>query len=852
MSRTPAPSLKSTPLFRYLLILLAIVVWLGVCAWLATAVYTGVRGDTSRQMADLQATLADQAARSISDHMAGLQKEMELLAQDEDVIAMNARGVGALQRYFDYGGGELQSVTRMGADGTIVFTWPNAASRGSSIREQAHVRRLLGTHRPVMSDVFLSVQGFRSIALHVPVFHDGTFDGSIGILVPVEWIARRFLEGIRIGPTGYAWVIDRNGVEIYCPDPGLVGTNAIERAGQSAEEKALARAMASGFVGNAVLSRDHVSGAPIGLQVTYMPIHLADNMWSIAVAATESEILAKMSGFVRPWLVVILLVLAGVACIIIMGFRFTLASDRRRVREEEQAHYRSIVERLPVINYVVDMNPPGRTTYISPQVQTILGFTPEAWTADPDMWRRQIHPDDRARVEEEVRRRDARGEPVEIEYRAIAADGSVRWILNRSTVSRGEPVSVTGVMIDITERRQAEEALREREEQLLQARKLEAVGRLAGGVAHDFNNLLTVIRGYTDTILDSGELPESLRADTREILAASRRAQSLTDQLLAYSRKQMHSPHVIDLNTQVVQMEMMLRRLIGENVSLVVALTAEICRVRADPGQLQQVIMNLAVNARDAMPGGGTLTICSANVLVGSVPDPARPGVTEGAWVSLSVRDTGEGMDAETLTHIFEPFFTTKSKGKGTGLGLSTVYGIVAQSGGLVFVQSSPGAGSVFEIYLPRAAGEITEAPLTDAGETARPATFPGHGRILLVEDEPVVRELARSILVKAGYTVITAGNGREALALYATLADPIDLLLTDVVMPVMGGAELARRVRALRPDMKVIYVTGYADDALGVQGELAEGINLLRKPFSGSELVAIIARILGTSIKSA
>jgi PAS domain S-box-containing protein len=826
-------------------------VWLAVCAWLSLAVYNGVRSDTARQMADLQATLADQAARSISDHMAGLQKDLELLAQDDDVIAMSSGGIRALERYFEQGKGELQSVTRMGADGTILFTWPNTGSKGSNIKRQAHVSRLLATHLPVLSDVFMSVQGYRSIALHVPVFRAGSFDGSIGILIPVEWIARRFLEGIRIGSTGYAWVIDKNGVEIYCPDAALVGTSALDRPGQSAEEIALARAMSAGAMGSAVLSHDHASGAAIGVQVSYMPIMLADNLWSIAVAATETEILAKMNGFLRPWLVVVLLVLAGIVGIILLGFRFAMVAERRKVREEAQAHYRSIVEKLPVINYVVDLSPPGRTTYISPQIENILGFTPEKWTADPDLWRCQLHPDDRARVEEEVRRRDARGEPIEIEYRSFTADGKVRWIHNRSTPTRGNPAEVTGVMLDITERRQAEEALREREDQLLQARKLEAVGRLAGGVAHDFNNLLTVIRGYADALLDAPELPGILRADTKEILAASRRAQSLTDQLLAYSRKQMHSPHVIDLNAQVIQMESMLRRLIGEHVSLVVELASDLGRVRADPGQLQQVIMNLVVNARDAMADGGTLTISTSNVSLGKNPDPIRPGLCEGAWVVLSVRDTGEGMDAETLTHIFEPFFTTKVKGKGTGLGLSTVYGIVAQSSGYVFVQSSPGAGAVFEIFLPQAAGELFDAVVPDAAVvTGTGATVP-HGRILLVEDEKVVRELARSILAKAGYTVITAGNGQEALAKYETAVEPIDLLLTDVIMPVMGGAELAQRVCALRPDQKVIYLTGYADDALGAQGELAEGINLIRKPFSGAELVAMIARILGTPVTS-
>ena len=843
--------------FKFSLILVGIALWLAACAWLTWSVYKGVRGGTTGQMARLQSTLASQAARSISDHLAGLQGDLKLMAEDEEVIANSPEGFRELRRYLDAAGGELQSITRMGADGTILFTWPNTESVGSNIRGQAHVQRLLSTRKPVLSDVFTSVQGYRSIALHVPVFRAGALDGSVAVLVPVQWIAQRFLAGILVGRSGYAWIIGRNGVEIYCPDAAHIGTNAIDRDGQSPEERALARAMAQGGTGTMVLTRDHASGAPIGLQVVYMPIPLADSFWSIAVAAQENEILSMMGGFLQPWLIAIFLALAGIVAILVLAFRLAVVAETRKVREEAQAHYRSIVEKLPVINYVVDIGPPSRTVYISPQLEHILGFTPARWTSDPELWLRQIHPDDRDRVQEAVRRNDARGEPTEEEYRVLTADGRVRWIHNRSTLTRDDGrATITGVMLDITDRRRAEEALRERDEQLLQARKLEAIGRLAGGVAHDFNNLLTVITGYADLLLEAKELPDSLRSDTKEILAASRRAQSLTGQLLAYSRKQILMPHVIDLNAQVVQMESLLHRLIGEHITLVTSLGPDLGRVRADPGQLQQVIMNLAVNARDAMPDGGTLTIATSTTTMDGTSPPAQPGGPAGHWVVLTVSDTGAGMDAETLSHIFEPFFTTKEKGKGTGLGLSTVYGIVSQSGGQVSVESSPRKGAAFTILLPSvAAGTRAQAAsdITAAADRAEPATSPGsnptrvEGRILLVEDEMVVRDLARSILAKAGYTVLEAGDGHEALTMHARLDAPIDLLVTDVIMPGMGGAELARRLHAARPDLKVIYISGYADDTLGAQGQLADGINLLRKPFSGVELLSLIARVRGT-----
>jgi len=840
---------------RNLLVAAGIALWLAAGGWLAWSVYEGVRAGTAGQMAELEATLASQAARGISDHLAHLQTDLLRLSQEDGVVAVSAAGVRSLQRFYDGGSGEYQSVTRMGTDGTILYTWPNTSSIGSSIRGQAHVQRLLATHRPVLSDTFTSVQGYRSIALHVPVLRGGAFDGSIAVLIPVDWIAEHFVSGIRVGGGGYAWVIARDGVEIFCPNPVHVGTNAIDRPGEDPESRALAEAMSKGASGTVVLPRDHATGARSALQVSYRRIGLADSWWSVAVAAPENETLTRMSGFLRPWVFAIILLVAGIAAILLLAFRLAVGAERRTAREEAEQNYRSLVEKLPVINYVVELGAPNRTVYISPQVQNILGFTPEQWTADPGLWLRQVHPDDRARVEEMLRRNDARGEPTDAEYRVLTADGRVRWVHNRSLFAHyGGRVTINGLMLDITARREAEEALREREEQLQQARKLEAVGRLAGGVAHDFNNLLTVINGYADLLVSEQDLPPGAHEEINEILDASRRAKSLTDQLLTYSRKQVRISQILDLNAQVSQMQSMLRRLIGEHIALVTDLAPDLGPVRADPGQLQQVILNLAVNARDSMGDGGTLTIATSNLAV-SAPVPGRPGLAAGEWVVLTVTDTGSGMNEEILSHVFEPFFTTKEKGKGTGLGLSTVYGIVTQGGGHVFVQSSPGRGASFEILLPRESGDPAPVAAPDPAAAPTPAQVPAPAaqptqplRVLLVEDEVLVRDLARSILTRAGYSVREAANGLEALSVFAASDRAVDLLLTDVIMPGMGGVELARRLTAQNPDLQVVFISGYAGEALGTQGELAAGIHLVRKPFSPAELLAMIERVRRTS----
>jgi DNA-binding response OmpR family regulator len=366
------------------------------------------------------------------------------------------------------------------------------------------------------------------------------------------------------------------------------------------------------------------------------------------------------------------------------------------------------------------------------------------------------------------------------------------------------------------------------EDDLRHAQKMEAVGQLAGGIAHDFNNLLTVIAGETELLSERLEPADPLRRDVAAIAGATERAAALTRQLLAFSRRQLLKPRVLDLNELVASVDAMLRRVIGEDVELVTRRSGAAVPVEADPSQLEQVVLNLAVNARDAMPDGGRLTI-----EVSQVELPPGHGLGPGSYALLKVSDTGTGMDAETLERVFEPFFTTKPEGAGTGLGLSTVYGIVTQSGGDVRVASTPGAGTTFEVYLPSTAQLPATAPAEPAPAFAPPAT----GTILLVEDDDAVRELALRALSDAGYAVLEAGDGGDALALCDAHDGPIDLLLTDVVMPEMSGRELAERRAPLRPETRVLYMSGYPADAIVRREVLDGGVELLEKPFTPMSL---------------
>ena len=392
------------------------------------------------------------------------------------------------------------------------------------------------------------------------------------------------------------------------------------------------------------------------------------------------------------------------------------------------------------------------------------------------------------------------------------------------------------------ERTDALEALHNTEKQLLQSQKLEAVGRLAGGISHDFNNLLTVILGYSDIMKRSLQEGHPLRRNVQEIVRASERAASLTRQLLAFSRKQVMQPKVFDLNTVVIDLEKMLRRMIGEDVELRVSLQDELDHIKADPVQLEQVIMNLVVNARDAMPRGGKLSIETSNVYLDEAYAREHVSVVPGDYVMLAISDTGCGMNKETRLHIFEPFFTTKEQGKGTGLGLSMVYGIVRQSGGNIWVYSEEGRGTTFKVYFPRVTAHAEEYKRI-SGSLDGPQ---GSETILLVEDAELVRKLARQVLEGAGYRVLEAANAQAAIDLCETInGDKIDLLLTDVVMPGMSGNDMSRILLEKRPEMPVLYMSGYTDDAIVQHGVLEPGINFLQKPFTPGALASKVREVL-------
>jgi PAS domain S-box-containing protein len=435
----------------------------------------------------------------------------------------------------------------------------------------------------------------------------------------------------------------------------------------------------------------------------------------------------------------------------------------------------------------------------------------------------------------------------ESEHRIRTKAGAWNWVFTRGKIVKrdatGSPLLFMGVAMNVTERKQTEEALLESEHRLRQSQKMEAVGQLAGGIAHDFNNLLTTILGYSDLLLARADITDSsAEEELREIKHAAERAGALTKQILAFSRRQTLRPRVVALNEILNGIEPMLRRTLGEHIDLASLLHPDLGLVEVDVHQFEQVLLNLALNARDAMPTGGHLTLKTANVELDRESCRTHPGTTPGSYVMLAVSDTGIGMDEHTLEHVFEPFFTTKGVGEGTGLGLATVYGIVKQSKGFVFVYSEPGKGTVFEIYLPRVIEDV--APGKDIFAERKPSL--ANETVMLVEDEAPLRNLIERVLGEAGYTVVSFGSADEAMAVLAQGQDAVDLLLTDIVLPgIRQCNDMVDALKLLRPDVPVLFMSGYPRDAIVHAGRLDEGVNFIEKPFTTEALVSMVRQVL-------
>jgi two-component system cell cycle sensor histidine kinase/response regulator CckA len=521
-------------------------------------------------------------------------------------------------------------------------------------------------------------------------------------------------------------------------------------------------------------------------------------------------------------------------------------------RKRDEARRRELFERLqkiasqlPGLVFQYRLRPDGSSCfpYMSERLRDIYGVSPEDVVDDASKMFELVYEDDRADLVESIARSARTMSPWQLEYRVTVPRHGVRWHYG-SAVPERQPDGSTlwhGFITDIDQRKEAEVLKIQLESQLRQSQKVESIGRLAGGVAHDFNNLLSSVLGYSELALRTVPKGSDAAANIECVVEAAQRGAALTQQLLAYARKKVVKPEVLNLNDVLRRMAPMIRRLVGEHLEVIVSLAPELGMTKVDVGSLEQVIMNLIVNARDAISEGGRIELETSNVELRADDCRSRPESVPGQYVVMSVRDTGCGMTPEVMTRLFEPFFTTKPPGQGTGLGLAMCQGIVKQAGGNISVDGEPGQGSTFRIYLPRVAGWASST----AGIPADAASVGGHETLLLVEDEKMIVRVARESLSRFGYQVITASDGVQALEVAAATPQRIHLVITDVIMPNMGGRELAARLEALRPGIKVLFSSGYPANAIAAHGVLEDGINFIQKPYTPSALAARVRQVL-------
>ena len=518
-----------------------------------------------------------------------------------------------------------------------------------------------------------------------------------------------------------------------------------------------------------------------------------------------------------------------------------LDQQQEELRQREEI-YRTVTEFAS--DFIFWRAPDKKMIFVSNNCQALTGYSEEEFLADPGLLDALFHPEDRERWAGHAHPMDEAGKELPLEFRIITKGGQVRWVSHVCTqiqVEAGRFLGLRGSLADITERKQAAAEQEKLKSQLVQAQKMESIGILAGGVAHDFNNILSIILGYSELLLLELATNDPARAKVQTIHEAGSRAATLTRQLLAFSRKQVVQLAPCSLNQLILNLTKMLGRMIGEDISLEVRATAQDDTVLIDPGPMEQVLLNMAVNARDAMPTGGSLIVETENRELDAEYADTHEGVTPGRYVVLSVSDTGQGMSREVQAKIFDPFFTTKERGKGTGLGLAMVFGIIKQLGGHIFVYSEPGRGTTFKIFLP-----VSQAAVEKTSELSLPPLPQGNETILVVDDEPSLKTLVTAILRPLGYTMLEAGSGAEAMEISDAFSGRIDILLTDVIMPGMNGKELAEAITARRPETRVIYMSGYTDNAIAHHGVLDPGVVLIEKPITADKLTAVLKATRG------
>ncbi len=833
--------------------LAALVVLLaGVLAYTLFSTYGEVRRKTIADANAQQLLLARQAAAGIEYLFDRYRSELLFLAGVDHVARVDTYGRQLLDSFWRENQGDLKGVTRVDADGVIVYTAPrNDRAIGTSIRFQEHVAEVLSKRHPVVSDVFTAVQGFRAVAYHVPVWKGGEFAGSLAILIPFDAIARRYLDGIRIVPGGHAWMISAKGVILYCPETGHVGRPAAEVFEGIPSLLAMVRQMMSGRQGTAEYAMACGPAPPGPQHAVYYPVNLGNTFWSIAVAAPEGEIVATMGGFRNRWVALaVLLLLLGAASAYAVQRAFAAVREGKRLRdlaarlEASERYFRKLVELSPLAISVCDRQ--GRIELVNQRFTALLGYTADD-LGDMDDWWSRAYPDEAARQrarerwEKSLERLGSSGGVAQFSGVQVACKDGTRRHVDITFSFIGDKGVI--LLADATQRVQGERTRRELEEKLARSRKMEALGMLAGGVAHDLNNILSGVITYPELLLMRLPGDSPLRKPLETIRQSGERAAAVVSDLLTLARGVVSRREVLDLNGLVREyvrsVEFLGLRERFPRVSLSLDLEDGLPPVDGSPVHIEKSIMNLVTNAMEAIGAEGTVTVRTLRQEVRE-PVPGYEEVPPGTYAVLVVGDDGPGIKPEDMDRIFEPFYTKKIMGRsGTGLGLSVVWNTVKDHGGYVQVESS-GSGTTFRLYFPATTRRGAEAAGRVPVEEYR-----GQGeRILVVDDEPTPREIARDLLARLGYEVVAAASGEEALDVLRN-GERVDLVVLDMIMPGMNGQQTYEAMLKIRPGLRAVVVSGFSRTA-DVERCLELGAHtFLKKPYRIQELGLVVRSAL-------
>lgn len=977
---------------RYFIVLFVIAI---VIVFLMINAYTDAKNDALNQLYNQEKLLAQQAANGIKEYFNYHKQMMSFLSSNDDVILNTEAGKKLIREVFKNQSNSISSLTRVDKNGIIVYTFPDERSIGRDISGQKHVKEILKNQSIVVSDVFRSVQGFDCIAIHYPIFNKNEFDGTLALLIPFDLITKKYFEQIRVGNTGYPLVITSEGTELFCPVPNHTGTNIFKSSAKYPSIIEMAKLMVQGKEGRFVYDFDMIRDRQVNLvtkHAYFVPIQIENSLWSIAISAPEEEATYLIKGFRNKWIFGLgaFLTFVGLLSFLLIKAYFdnkkilveeeakvqiNIAEEERRkalqlldisihqspagiividantekiiicnraALEINQLHYDNVINK-DFVEFVrdwrvfdpKDLSPlnldefpimkaikSGKSTHnaeiviktkydlnkwllvnASPitnnsgdiisaivvfyditerkiaeeavknseeKFRTLVNSTSDAIFILKDGIFSEINPSTEklfGATKEEIIGKTPSDFSPEFQSDGMRSIEKANLLVNTALTDKAQffewmhktksgyeflaEVSLTkmelgenqliAIVRDITDRKKAEEQRKELEEQLIQAQKIESLGRLAGGIAHDFNNMLTPIMGYSEILM--AEMPDTdpRRNRLQQIVKSVISTRELVKQLLAFARKQTLEIRQFNMNDILNEFYTIITRTIRENIKIKFVLKPNLKLIEADQGQIEQIIMNLCLNAQDAMPNGGTLTVETDNVYLDEHYAKQHKGCMQGNYVMLSISDSGHGMDKETQKMIFEPFFTTKGLGRGTGLGLATVHGIVKQHGGHIWLYSDLGQGTVFKIFFPIADKLEIEPVIVNQNVN----DLHGHEMILVVEDEEQVREMTVELIKSFGYEVIDASCGTEAIELAHKNQDRINLVLSDVILPDLNGKELFAEIKTIAKGARVIFMSGYTADVISQHKVSDQSINFIQKPFSMQSLMLKIREVL-------